>query len=250
MLLAVDIGNTNIKFGVYDHDSLILKAFIPTIKDLSADALAKVIIPKLTGPVSAAIVSSVVPELNDPMLGFLTSTYSIKPIFVKNDMDLGLNINYFPLTDAGSDRLINTFSAVQKYGAPCIVCSFGTALTIDVVDSKYTLVGGLIAPGMKTLAAALKLTTSRLPEVSIEKPSKVLQDNTIGSIRSGIVYGYFGLVEELLLRVKKEIGDNPKVVATGGFAALIAENTTHIDVVDENLLLDGLQKLYVRVTAS
>ena len=106
------------------------------------------------------------------------------------------------------------------------------------------MTGGLIAPGMNTLAAALKLTTSKLPEVKIEKPTELIQRTTIGSIQSGIVYGYFGLVEELLKRVKAEITDSPKVIATGGFARLIRENTTQIDIIDENLLLDGLWLLH------
>lgn len=250
MLIAVDIGNTNIKFGVYDGDRLKQKLSIPTIRDLSAEALAKLVISRISEPVTSAIVSSVVPELNKAMFDFFASNYAISPVIVENDTDLGLTINYVPLSDAGSDRLINTFSAVEKYGFPCIVCSFGTALTIDVVDEAKTLVGGLIAPGMNTLSAALKLTTSRLPEVSIEKPETVIQNTTIGSIQSGVVYGYFGLVEDLILRVKKEIGDNPRVVATGGFAAMIAENTSQIDVIDENLLLDGLQMLYARLTAN
>jgi type III pantothenate kinase len=156
-------------------------------------------------------------------------------------------VKYEPLADAGSDRLVNTFAAVEKYGTPLIVCSFGTALTIDVVNKYKVLVGGLIAPGMNTLAAALKATTSKLPEVEIAKPETVIQNTTVGSIQAGIVYGYFGMVEELLTRTKNEIGKNPKVVATGGFAALIAENTTLIDVIDDNLLLDGLRLLHNRL---
>ncbi|MEO6656558.1 MAG: type III pantothenate kinase [Pyrinomonadaceae bacterium] len=249
MLLAVDIGNTNIKFGIYDRETLIRKISIPSIQDLSADALANVVVSKISQPVSAAIISSVVPEMDQAMGDFITTKYAVTPIFVENDFDFGIAISYEPLSDAGSDRLVNTFSAVEKYGAPCIVCSFGTALTIDVVDVGRALVGGLIAPGMKTLSAALKTTTSKLPEVEIEKPKAVIQRSTIGSIQSGIVYGYFGLVEELLTRVKEEIGVKPKVIATGGFAAMIAENTSQIDIVDENLLLDGLQILYHRIAA-
>ena len=249
MLLAVDIGNTNIKFGVYDGETLVAKLSAPTIRDLSAAGLAKVIGSRVTHNISAAIVSSVVPEVDAAMREFINSTFGIAPLFVANDSDMGLTIKYEPLTDAGSDRLVNTFSAVQKYGSPCIVCSFGTALTVDYVNKYNVLIGGLIAPGMNTLAKALKITTSKLPEVTIEKPEAVIQNTTVGSIQSGIVYGYFGLVEDLLTRVKKEMGDNAQVIATGGFAALIAENTTQINAVDENLLLDGLQRLHTRLSA-
>ena len=247
MLLAIDIGNTSIKFGVYDGEQLVAKLSVPTIRNVSATGLAKVVGSKLAQTINAAIVSSVVPEVDNAVSDFISTRFGVDPSFVPNDADFGLAVKYEPLADAGTDRLVNTFSAVEKHGAPCIVCSFGTALTIDYVNRYRVLIGGLIAPGMNTLASALKITTSKLPEVVIEKPASVLQTTTIGSIQSGIVYGYFGLVEELLTQVKKEIGDNPKVIATGGFAKLIAENTTHIDIVEENLLLDGLQMLHRRI---
>ena len=247
MLLAVDIGNTNIKFGVFDADQLVFKLSVPTIRDLTPDGLSRVVGSRIEQTIESAIVSSVVPEVDTTVREFLRSAFEIEPVFVKNDFDFGLTIKYEPLADAGSDRLVNTYSAVEKYDAPCIVCSFGTALTIDVVNKYRVLVGGLIAPGMNTIAAALKATTSKLPEVEIAKPADVIQNTTVGSIQSGIVYGYFGLVEELLTKTKNEIGGNTKVVATGGFASLIAENTTQIDIIDDNLLLDGLQKLFSRL---
>lgn len=250
MLLAVDIGNTNIKLGVFTGGTLTAKLSIPTARDLTATDLEKLISARITQTIEAVIVSSVVPELNDPFRDFVVSAYSVTPYFVSNDVDLGLEIKYEPLSDAGSDRLVNTFAAVEKYGVPLIVCSFGTALTIDVVDAERTLSGGLIAPGMNTLAAALKLTTSRLPEVEIETPGTAIQNTTVGSIQSGIVYGYFGLVKELLDRVKRESGDNAKVVATGGSAQFVADSTGQIDVVDKDLLLDGLYRLHTRLTAT
>ena len=249
MLLAVDIGNSRTKFGVFDGESLISKLSIPTIADISPDALIKTVGDRLSQPITRAIVSSVVPEVNSAMSFFVEAQFSTEPIFVKNDLDFGITISYQPLEDAGSDRLVNTFSAVEKYGAPCIVCSLGTALTIDVVSSDRVLTGGVIAPGLNTLAAALKLTTSRLPEVEIEKPDSVIQNNTVGCLQSGIVFGYFGLVDGLLTRLKQEIGDNPRVIATGGFAALVAENIEQIDIVDNDLMLDGLRRLFDRVTA-
>lgn len=250
MLLAVDIGNTNIKFGVYDGEELLAKLSVPTIRDISASGLEKVVGSRVSHNISAAIVSSVVPEVDAAVRNFISLSFGVTPLFVSNDCDLGLTIKYEPLEDAGSDRLVNTFAAVEKYGAPCIVCSFGTALTVDYVNKYRVLIGGLIAPGMNTLATALKLTTSKLPEVVIEKPSAVIQNTTIGSIQSGIVYGYFGLVESILTKVKKEMGDDAQVIATGGFATLISQNITLIDHVDENLLLDGLLRLHDRLTAT
>jgi type III pantothenate kinase len=145
---------------------------------------------------------------------------------------------------------LNAFSAAEKYGVPVIVCSFGTALTIDYVNKYRVMIGGLIAPGMKTMATALKHATSRLPEVEIVKPDPVVQSTTVGSIQSGIVYGYFGLVEGLITRVKNEMGDDTQVIATGGSAHLVAENISQISAVDDNLLLDGLQRLHTRTTAT
>ena len=247
MLLAVDIGNSRIKFGLFDGEQLVSKLSIPTIRDITAEGLTKALADKLFQGINAAIVSSVVHEINSAMLSFISSQFGVDAMLVTNDLDFGMQIDYFPLEDAGSDRLVNTFSAVEKYGAPCIVCSFGTALTIDLVDENRVLKGGLIAPGMNTLATALKLTTSRLPEVEIDKPPTVIQNTTVGSLQSGIVRGYFGLVDGLLSAVKEEIGDRLKVIATGGFASLIAENTSQIDVVDPDLMLDGLYRLYRRL---
>jgi len=221
MLLAVDIGNSRIKFGLFDGEQLVSKLSIPTIRDITVEGLTKTIADKLFQGIKAAIVSSVVPEINSAMLSFVSSQFGVEALLVTNDLDFGLTINYFPLEDAGSDRLVNTFSAVEKYGVPCIVCSFGTALTIDVVNKDRVLTGGLIAPGMNTLAAALKLTTSRLPEVEIVKPDSLIQNTTIGSIQSGIVNGYFGLVEGLLAPVKNEVDEDPQVHSTGGFPGII-----------------------------
>jgi type III pantothenate kinase len=169
-----------------------------------------------------------------------------EPAMVTNDLDFGLKIAHRPLEDAGADRLVNAFSAAEKYGVPCIVCSFGTATTIDVADDQRVLVGGLIAPGLNTLVSALKQSTSRLPEVELLKPEKILQNTTVGAIQSGIVHGYIALVDGLLSTVKQET-DNATVIATGGSAALVAENTDKIDVVDNDLTLDGLRLLYERL---
>lgn len=248
MLLAVDIGNSRTKFGVFADKTLISKLSTPTIRDISTAGLINAVGNKLPRPITNAIVSSVVPEINGSMRSFIDSFFGVTPMIVTNDMDFGFTIDYEPLEDAGADRFVNTFSAVEKYGVPFIVCSFGTALAIDVVNKARVLTGGLIAPGMTTLASALKLTTSRLPEVEIEKPRRLIQNTTVSCIQSGIVYGYFGLVDGLLTRLKAEIGEATKVIATGGFADLIAENTDNIDIVDKDLMLDGLRRLFEKVS--
>ena len=245
MLLTVDIGNSNIKFGIFDSEHLLSKFSIPTNSELTADALKSLV--GVEQLISNAIVCSVVPEKVQSLRDALQHAFGIEALTVSNDLDFGLKINYQPLSSIGTDRLVNSFAAVEKYGAPCIVCSIGTATTFDVVNRDRELLGGVIAPGMKTMAKALHLNTAKLPEITIEKPENVLGDSTIGSIQSGIFYGHIAMVEGMVQKIKKELDDDLKIVATGGFASLITENTTFIDIVDENLLLDGLRLLHDRI---
>ena len=247
MLLAIDIGNSSIKFGVFDGETLHSKFSIPTTRGLTVDDLKFAIGRSLDLSISSAIACSVVPELDSPMSTFLKTALGVDAFFVTSDFRFGLTIKYEPLEAAGTDRLVNSFAAAEKYGVPCIVCSFGTATTIDVVNENRELLGGLIAPGMATMAKALHLNTAKLPEVEIRSLDSVISHTTETSIQSGIFYSQIGLIESAVSRIKKEIGDGPKVVATGGFASMIAESTSVIDVVDENLLLDGLRMLYSRM---
>lgn len=254
MLLAIDIGNSSIKFGVYDRETLISKFYIPTRHDYSASEIKRMVGSNLTFEVDAAIASSVVPEVEEPIREFLNHEFGIKTVFVRNLFDFGLKIKYDPVSSVGTDRLIDAFAAVQKYGSPCIVCDFGTATTIDAVNSDGEYLGGAITPGMNTLSEALHLKTSKLPRVPIEKPLNVIGNTTVGSIQTGIFYGYIGLVEGILTRMIAELlsvppavagglSKRPGVIATGGFAKLIAENCELIEIVDENLILDGLQMI-------
>ena len=245
MLLAVDIGNSNIKFGIFDSERLISKFSIPTSNELSADDLKSLIDSKIS--VTNAIVCSVVPEKEPSLMDALLHAFGIEAVIVRNDLDLGLKINYQPLSTIGTDRLVNSLAAAEKHGVPCIVCSLGTATAFDVIDQNRELLGGIIAPGMKTMAKALHLNTAKLPEVNIEKPKSLIANTTATSIQSGIFYGHIAMIEGIIKRILKEISVEPRVIATGGFASLIAENTTSIDIVDENLLLDGLRFLNDRI---
>ena len=241
MLLTVDIGNTNIKFGVFDGATLARKFSLATRSHTAADLISE-----LDPAISGSIVCSVVPELNQPLTRILTHNFGIDAIVVTNDKDLGLRVMHTPIESIGTDRLVNSFSAAEKYGAPCIVCSFGTASTFDAVDGDRVLLGGVIAPGMRTVARALNQNTAQLPEVEIEQPNKVIAQNTRDAIRSGIVYGQMDAAAGIINRMKREMGGEIKVIATGGFAAMIAAGTDTIDVVDDNLLLDGLRLVYER----
>jgi len=247
MLLAIDIGNSSVKFGIFDGEHLLSKFSIPTKRDSTADELKQAIQTNLDLPITAAIICSVVPELNGPLTEFLSGAFGIEPVLVQNDFDFGMKIAYEPLSSIGTDRLVNAFAAATKYGAPCIVCSFGTATTIDAVGAGPEFLGGVIAPGMEIMAEALHHRTSQLPRIEIAKPENVIGTSTLAAIQSGIFYGHIALAEGIIARIKTELAPSdtkPKVIATGGFAAVIASESKAIDVVDENLLLDGLRLLF------
>ena len=241
MLLAVDIGNSNIKFGVFDGKTLSSKHSIRTQRFLSADQPPLL---NLDEDISASIVCSVVPEADDIVRRRVQEAAGVDPVWVSNEWDFGFKVDYEPPGSLGADRLVNAFAAVNKHGVPCIVCSLGTAVTIDVVTADRRFIGGLIAPGLEMLAKALPLNTSKLPEVKLELPERVIQRDTEGSIRSGIMNGYIAMIEGLVARSKNDFGKPAGVIGTGGSASFVSKNSSALDAIDENLLLDGLQLLY------
>lgn len=243
MLLAVDIGNTNTKFAVFDGDDLISKASIPTPRGQTVDDIRKFLTVNFDQKFESAIVCSVVPELNENVSSAVESVFGIDCRIVQNHDDFGLDIRYEPMQDAGTDRLVNAFSAVEKYGSSVIVCSFGTATTIDAIDGERVLMGGVIAPGLHTLSKALHLTTSRLPEVEIKFPDRTIQNTTVECLQSGIVIGYVEMVDGLVHRISSELGDDSILVVTGGNATLVAEHSAYKMTVEPDLLFDGLSKL-------
>jgi type III pantothenate kinase len=240
MLLAIDIGNTLTKFGVFENDTLRCRKAVPTVRRQIA---AEIYRPEIKN-IHAVIISSVVIELNDAYLEFSQKYYSLEPIFVDSSFDFNLKIKYNPPEKLGVDRLTAAFAATEKYGAPCVVGDFGTATTIDAVNLKREFLGGVIAPGMQTMSEALFLKTSQLPKIEIVKPVKVIGNSTEKAIESGIYFGYIGLVDGVIERMIAELDEKAKVVATGGFANLIAESSVKIDVVDDDLLLEGLRLVY------
>jgi len=244
MLLAIDIGNSSIKFGVFAREKLISKFTIPTVREYSAKKINSLIADKLNRSIQAVVISSVVPQINNAVQNFSEKYLKTKPVFVNSNFDLGLKIKYNPPETLGVDRFVAAFAAVEKYGASCLICDFGTATTIDVVNSHSEFVGGIIAPGISTLADALNRKTAILPRVEIKRPNSVFGNSTVSSIQSGIFYGYLGLTEGILRRMIDELGEKPRIIATGGFSGLIAENCELIEIVDENLMLEGLQMIY------
>lgn len=247
MLLAIDIGNSTVKFGIFENEILRNKFSIASVRTQTADEIYSQILPHINSAISAVIISSVVPDLKNSFRELSIKHFKTEPVFVGHNFDFGLKIKYFPLETLGADRMVDAFAAVAKYGKPCIVCDFGTATTIDAVNSESKYLGGIITPGFNTLSEALFIKTAKLPRVEIKKPENIIGNSTISSIQSGIFYGYIGLVEGILQRMIKELGENPRIIATGGFARLIAENCPMIESVDENLLLDGLRMIYERM---
>jgi len=247
MLLVVDIGNTLIKFGIFDSNTLLTKFSIPSLRDYTNEDILAAVGLNLDLPLENAILCSVVPEIDETVAILIAEKCGVDARVVRNDQDFGLKIKYEPLSAIGSDRLVNSFAATQKYGTPCIVCSFGTATTADVVGVNNEFLGGIIAPGMETMAKALHLSASRLPDITIEKPPTIIANNTVDSIRSGIYFGQMGMIEGIIQRMTDDLETRPAVIATGGFAQVVEDETSVIDIVDENLLLEGLNLLFKRL---
>jgi len=248
MLLVLDVGNSRLKIGVFDGDNLHSKLAFPiSVIGAGTDASAAVgTILEL--PIEAAIACSVVPSLDSSVSSFVKDYFRVDPYFVRNDDDFGLDVRYQPLEAAGTDRLVNCFAAAELYSVPCIVCSLGTATTIDAVDRDRVLLGGLIAPGMRTSAKALELAAERLPEVEVNSPSSLLATTTVTSMQSGIYYSQVGLIETVVDRLCSQLEGSASVIATGGFAPLIAPDISVVDVWDQNLTLTGLRLLHGRLS--
>ena len=245
MFLAVDIGNSATKFGLFKTDELTSKFSIPTIRDATADDIKHAVGDRLHSGIESVVVCSVVPDVKHAMNAFLRDTNGVEPLFVTSSFDFGLKIKYEPLESLGTDRLVAAYAAVDKYGAPCIVCSLGTATTIDVVNVDREFLGGIIAPGIDAMAEALHLKAAQLPKVDPMKTETLLGNSTVDSIRSGVYFGYAAMVEGLIARFREQVGE-AKVVATGGNADRISDELRAIEIVDADLILRGLNNLAQR----
>jgi type III pantothenate kinase len=238
-VLAVDIGNSSIKFGFYENEHLQNKFTVDT-----GTVDPRLISDHALDRVDAAVISSVVPELENGVSQSIEGAVGVKPEILRNDWDFGLTIKHQALESIGTDRLVNAYSAANFHQVPCIVCSFGTATTIDLVDKDWNLVGGLIAPGFGMGAKALHERTSRLPLVQVDPDVAILNQTTGTAIQAGLLYSQIGLLETSTARIWKEFG-SAMVVATGGFASLVAAAGGPIDVVDEDLQLNGINRVFI-----
>lgn len=251
MIICLDVGNTNIKFAVYDGEELKLSFRVATEHKKTSDEYGGQLLSILRSngisvtDIEGGIISSVVPPL-DYTLERMCKTYlKITPLMLGAGLKTGLNLRVDNAREVGADRVVNNVAAVRKYGAPCIIVDFGTATTFNVISDKGEFIGGVIAPGIKGSLDSLVNGTAKLPRVEIERPEKVIGTNTVTNMQSGIVYGFAGLVEYIVRKIKREMKcESVITVATGGFSEVIAKEISCIDKVDKLLTLEGLRYLY------
>jgi type III pantothenate kinase len=250
MLFTVDIGNTNIMFGVFKGRDLINHWRIGTDKNKTSDEYGVLFRNLLdirgveANSIRGAAISCVVPTLLDVMVKALRSYFDVNPLVVGPGIKTGMPILYHNPKDVGADRIVNAVAAFDEYKCSVIVVDFGTATTFDCVSEKGEYIGGTIATGILVSAEALFGSASKLPRVEIVTPKTVIGKNTVHCMQSGLVFGYAGLVDGIVGRIRDEMGTNPKVVATGGLASVIASESKSLQFIDEFLSLKGLRLVY------
>jgi type III pantothenate kinase len=252
MLIAFDIGNTTVAVGVFDGQTLVRDWRLRSDRDKTSDEYGVILLTllRMAGleppAVKAAIISSVVPPLTPVFQTLCRQLFGGRPFVVGPGLKTGMPVLYDAPAEVGADRITAAVAAHDKYGGPCIVVDFGTATTFDAVSAKGEYLGGAIAPGVMISAEALYLKTAKLPRIEIRKPSGVIGKTTVASMQSGLYFGYVGLTQAIISEIKKELGENAKVVATGGFGDQIAAEVPAIDAYEPNLVLDGLRIIYER----
>ncbi|MGB0679009.1 MAG: type III pantothenate kinase [Polyangiales bacterium] len=253
MLLVIDVGNTHSVFGVYAGETLCRRLRIRTERGMTADEyslwlerLAQVAAAR-GRVIDATMVCSVVPPLTAPLSHAVQATLGHEPRIVGAQQDCGVTIRTARPEEVGADRIVNTIAAHALTGAGAIVVDFGTATTFDCIDASGGFVGGAIAPGLEISASALFTATAKLPRVGIEAPPQALGQDTVDALRSGLVFGYVGLVDGLVTRLRRELGGDPPVIATGGWAHLMATHCCSVTQVESDLTLMGLRLLHARM---
>jgi type III pantothenate kinase len=250
MLMAIDIGNTKVAFGVFDEEKLHTTFSIATDIRRLADEYASLLLNLLPyhnvkmGDIKEAIICSVVPPLI-PVFDELCQRYlEIRPLVVGTGIKTGVRIRLDNPKEVGADRVVNAAAAYRLYGGPAIVIDMGTATTFDVVSKEGDYLGGAITAGMEIAAEALFMRAAKLPRVELTRPKHAIGKNSVTAIQSGIIFGYAGLIEGLVARICRELGENARVIATGGYAEIVARETPVIETVNPHLTLLGLRLIY------
>jgi type III pantothenate kinase len=252
MLMALDVGNTNIVLGLFSGKDLRFHWRISTRREGTPDEYGILIEVFFSQSriqrreLKAAVISSVVPPLQATLKEMLEKHFSLTPLLIEPGIKTGMPVLYDNPKEVGADRIVNAVAAVERYGKPMIVVDFGTATTFDVISERGEYLGGAIAPGINISAEALFERAAKLPRIDIARPREAIGRSTVASMQSGLYYGYLSLVEGMLARIKEEMGVAPLVVATGGLAHLIVGNSPWIDHIDPLLTLEGLRIIYDR----
>lgn len=252
MLLVIDVGNTNIVLGVYEGTELVDHWRISTDRLRTTDEYG-VLIRELfylnevnAESIDSIIISSVVPPVMPTLERMCQRYFGLSPLIIGPGVKTGMDIKYDNPREVGADRIVNAVAAYDKYGGPVIIVDFGTATTFCAVDGKGVYLGGSICPGIGISTEALVQRTAKLPRIEVRRTDGVICRNTVESMQAGVFYGFVGQVEGIVTRMRKELGQTAKIVATGGYAVIIAPETAAIDVVEPMLTLEGLRIIYER----
>lgn len=253
MLMVLDVGNTNIVLGIYDGKKLLTSWRLATNRDKTMDEMGILVLDLFRhGNISAKdikgiILSSVVPSMMGAIEAMCKKYFNITPLIVGPGIKTGMNILYENPREVGADRIVNAIAAYEVYKSAMVIIDFGTATTFCAVSSEGEYLGGAISTGVKISTEALFQHAAKLPRIELVQPANVIGKNTVESMQAGIIYGYIGQVDYIVDRMKKEMKtDKIKVIATGGFAKIIAKGSKTIDEVNENLTLEGLRIIYDR----
>ena len=250
MLLCIDIGNTNIVMGIYRDDDLVSHWRISTDHQKMADEYGMLLCSLMAHKnhdmrdVSGVVMASVVPPVSDTILAMIEQYVGIKPLVIGAGVKTGVAVRYDTPREVGADRIVNAVAAYRLYGGPACVVDLGTATTFDAVARNGDYLGGAISPGIRIAAEALAQRAAKLPRIDLKRPEQAIGANTTDAMRSGILFGYVGLVEGMVRRFRAELGEDMRVIATGGLASVIGAETNVIEHVDPWLTLKGLRMIY------
>lgn len=249
MVVAIDIGNTNVKFGVFDGENLVYTFRMATSVKTSDEywlTIKEMLRLNNIRPedVIGAIISSVNPNLNYTFEHLIRVYFNVTPLIVGTGIKTGINVRYDNPKEVGADRIVNSVAAYKTYGGNLIIVDCGTATTFNVINSEGEFVGGAISFGLKSASESLSESAARLPKIDLASPPAAIGKSTLANMQSGIVFGFVGMVEHLVARLKAESSQDAKVIATGGISEIVKKNSSCIDVVDRTLTLRGLNIIF------